>query len=585
MSDRKLKLAPYFRVSSQTQKNEETIHRQIENFNNNWGRLKSEYQILTRFPFLDQKQPGNRYFIDEGYNLETWNEDSACHDLMSRCKRGEVNAIFVSELDRLCRSRSAELRGRIKDILEARDVKVITKTGEVPPGILFELLSSVSAEDKRAIMLKCQEGKITWCEREGRPPSGKIPYGYDWDRFTRKWTVVLEEVTVIRCALGLVIGKVFEDMPSEIAALARAHPLGLPTPDVVRALNMAGYNMKAYYHRNHLRRSLEINPTGTMRNGFISAIFQDDRYRGNYVVWLKEPRQIGREEFKDLAREMKRKIVIKVPRIIDSDDDWKELKARRLSRKVHAKRNVNHPYLLRDLLVCSLCGIKLSARPKWGRKLRKTDGKWSEYAPTLYYVCTRKLKADGFRCSATRCHAAPKADALVWNEVVKLVLDPELISAAQVSTTNLSPAPSLEGHESDLEELAKKCNGLNQERQRLTTLLVKELISESDFVKERERIEDEVHSMEKLQRTIRRQIEVLKKSLLEAPAVDLDKLRNSIFDRLQVLTFDEKREVVTTLLDRATLSPSGTIRISLRPMTKQPIASPSSPGRRSIPRS
>lgn len=118
------KLAAYFRVSSLTQKNEETIHRQIENFHSAWERLRGEYDLVERFVFLDQSQNENRFFVDQGYNLETWSQDTACHDLMSRCRRGEIQAIFVSELDRLCRSRSAELRGRIKDTLEAHEVKI-----------------------------------------------------------------------------------------------------------------------------------------------------------------------------------------------------------------------------------------------------------------------------------------------------------------------------------------------------------------------------------------------------------------------------------------------------------------------------
>jgi hypothetical protein len=89
------KLAPYIRVSSQNQKNEETIYRQVDIFKQAWEKkLSSDFELLPRFYFLDQSKEENRYFIDEAYNLETWDAESACHDLMVRCQRGEVQAIF-----------------------------------------------------------------------------------------------------------------------------------------------------------------------------------------------------------------------------------------------------------------------------------------------------------------------------------------------------------------------------------------------------------------------------------------------------------------------------------------------------------
>ena len=60
----------------------------------------------------------------------------------------------------------------------------MTKTDVVSEGMALSLLSTIGAEDKKLIMLKCQEGKITRAERENRPPRGKIPFGYNFIKRT-----------------------------------------------------------------------------------------------------------------------------------------------------------------------------------------------------------------------------------------------------------------------------------------------------------------------------------------------------------------------------------------------------------------
>lgn len=125
----KKRLAPYVRVSSKAQKDEDTKQRQIENFECAWrDHLSRDYDL---FPKINGAKGCDRYFTDEAFNLETWNEDTDFVRLMYHCEVGDVQAIFVSEPDRLFRSRSNQLRGRILDIIQTHKIEVGTKTGKM----------------------------------------------------------------------------------------------------------------------------------------------------------------------------------------------------------------------------------------------------------------------------------------------------------------------------------------------------------------------------------------------------------------------------------------------------------------------
>jgi len=74
MNERKLRLAAYFRTSSNGQEREETIRRQFDNFTRTWETLKDTYELVPRYLGADFTSPETFHFVDDGYNLEEWNE-------------------------------------------------------------------------------------------------------------------------------------------------------------------------------------------------------------------------------------------------------------------------------------------------------------------------------------------------------------------------------------------------------------------------------------------------------------------------------------------------------------------------------
>ena len=562
-TEKKPRLAAYFRTSSSGQEREETIVRQYDSFARWWDHHSDQYELVTRFPKPRSKDPAQIHFADPGYNLEEWDSTKAFHELMSRAQKREVEVIWTTEIDRISRSRSNEFRGKILDIFQRADTRILTRNGEVPPGILLSLLSSIGAEDKRAIMFKCQEGKITRLERDGRPPSGKIPFGYNFNKRTNIWTVVDDEAVAIRSVASLMTGKLLPDLPPMIQAMVQAHPTGLTAAEIVGILNSAGFSLLKYYDRNNYSKWLKKNPTGHIREGFIDNLVRDDRYRGSYSIFLRDPKQVGHPDCKGMAREKKKEFKIKLPPIL-TNEIWEKMEEARAGRAMNSRRNVQHDYLLKDLLTCDECGISLSARPKW--KARK-DG---VEKPTLYYVCTRKQKVSGFRCKANRCHSSPALDALIFSEVRSVVLSDDTLLALQPTDTSLVPTASISQFEWLLEEQQKHLKGLGEQRAKNITSLNKDLISEEDFKNEKSRIEDEIKAGTKTAEKLERKIRALQSANEKRPEVDLKKIRKNIGPKIDELTFEHRRQLVTTLVHQVRIKPTGEFKILLRPISAGP---------------
>ncbi len=78
----KLKLAFYGRVSGNTQKNENTIERQIMDFEEAEPKLSQDYEIIYREPTAASPAPATKFFLDNGFNFEKWDDSTAIAELM-----------------------------------------------------------------------------------------------------------------------------------------------------------------------------------------------------------------------------------------------------------------------------------------------------------------------------------------------------------------------------------------------------------------------------------------------------------------------------------------------------------------------
>jgi|GEM_PF-6580864 len=414
-------LIVYFRVSSATQAREESVERQIENFE----RVKDQFQDHV----LIEREPGVPYFVDNPFNLESIAVGTAIHEVVQHILRlppGSVT-LWISEMDRLTRANSDEVRGLLTDLLRFKKVTIYTKFGiETSSDLLMAIQSAICADDKRKGTRKCHEGKLTRIKTEGRPPTGFTPGGLEFNKRTKKWSLVEYEINIRKIALGLAIGKVMDVMPEAIAHIARLNPRGVSDAEISTVLNTHGYSMLPYYERVGRPNLQKKNPTGRFTEGMVANLLRDDNYRGQIKYFLRSPEQVNNPAFKDMSREDKTLFTIDVPRVF-SDEEWLAYRAVRISRQEKAKNNAKHEYLVRGPAHCALCNNKLTARPRFMK------GKWY-----LYYICQRRVKVDGSRCSAGRYHDAQEFDNTIWEILRGPILDDAYLEAICVCLRVLS---------------------------------------------------------------------------------------------------------------------------------------------------
>lgn len=547
----KLKLTPYFRVSGSAQASENTIQRQVDNFNLCKAELSKEFDIVYRF------ENDGLYFIDEPYNLEQWDESTAFFDLIEQIKSNKINAVWVSETDRLFRSGSRKFLGEIRDLFEDYNVRIFSKHGEVPPGIYLDFTSSVDSDDKKRIMRKLQEGKRVRTRLEGRPPNGRTPFGYLYDKRSHKWSLIEDEVKIIKSAAGLAIGKVFPEMPDELKLIAQQNPGGLNDVAVAKAISSVGFTKEAYFKRINLGENHPKTNRPEFNRSSIENMFRINRYCGFIEYRYKTAVQVGNRNFKKMSREQKEAYRVIVPRILD-DADWDILCQKRFSRRKLSLKNQKHEYLCKDLLVCTECGVPLAARPKYPKKTSKKSGLQAEYKAIHYYTCARKQKISGFRCTASKCHPVEIIDSLVWDQVKSILLAPELLVKIQTSATKHQPS-TIEQLNKQIKAMSGKIESLSAEKVRAMKFLIGGTIEESDYsilvAENNTQATELVLSVEKMRK------EVVLRLQSQSTVSDLKMLFSKFTSAVDNLSYEEQREVICTLITSIEIKADGSLSV------------------------
>lgn len=552
----KPKLVPFFRNSSRAQKNEETIKRQIDGFEARWPELSKTYDLFQRVPGGTQQ---DQYFVGEGFNLETWDETTSFHEMMTLCGEREFDAIYVSEGDRLFRSRSNALRGRILDTLRDKNIKVIAKYGEISQSNLaLEIISAVGAEDKRAFMHKCHEAKITRLKEENRPPTGRMPFCFHWDKQRKEWSLVESEVLLLKCAAGLSIGKIFDEMPEQVKNLVSLHPDGMNDRTVAEELSKLGFSKFPFYERTNLSYKLKNRATRDLTSSAIEKMLREDRYRGFLEVWMLNSDDVGADHKGARKKTMYR---INVPRIL-SEEDWQLLHSARKGRRNWAIHNLKYDYLCKDILVCAECGIPLAARPRQIKKYVRSRGEAVTF-DFFYYTCARKPKVTNFRCSSGKHHKVEIIDDLVWKSFVSVIQKPErlkaLFEAGADNEGRLKRREELERissqHEAELNELKNR-------RVRANRLLASDAIGEDDFSVQMREIKSRQLHLEKEVQAVIKEL----RALMRLPDVSgiVDEISKVNLLNADGASFETRKTLLKSLVSSIRITNDGEISVILK---------------------
>jgi site-specific DNA recombinase len=405
--------ALYARVSTRRQEQEATIESQLD-------RLLSyaqqhEYELPADLQFVDQAVSGQRLARP---GLDRLRDAAAA---------GAFATLLCLSPDRLARNLGAQQV--VLDELRRAAVTVIfldqPSLGDSPQAKLLLDIQGAFAEYERVLISdRMRRGRL-YHLRQGQAVPYPAPYGYRYQpaqgQQTARWLPEPTEAAVVEQAFVW-----YTQDSLRLGALAqRLNQRHVPGPDgatwhvstLGRLLRQSAYRGLAYYNR----RQTDASGLGERRR----------QGQGR----LRFPRYTMRP-----ATEW---IPCAVPALV-SDELWQAAQERLVLQSRFAPRNSQHTYLLRGLLVCSVCGHTLQGRTQRG---------------VGYYTCVYGgAQRPPDVPPHTRWLRCDVVEPLIWQALAALLREPQRIHDAWAA---LQTTPAVTTGDTRRQHL------LQQQRQRL----------------------------------------------------------------------------------------------------------------------
>ena len=380
MTDKIIKVAVYARVSTQEQAVEGTSLEyqsgQLEHYcgSMNWVIRQS--------------------YVDPGYTGKD-GDRPGLKRLLADAKLGLFEKVVVYKLDRLARKLRLllEIEEKLKDYgVALHSVRENIDTSTAMGRTVFQVLGLTAEWEREAIVERTQGGRLQRY-MQGCWGPGNPPFGYSYDRETKKLVINEVEARIVR--------RIFEEYASGKSMVRIANMLnGERIPP--RRKDGKGW-------RNTSIRDILLNPT----------------YKGTQIVNIYQQHKGRPKEIPDNA------IKIKVPAIV-SEALWNTAQERRKNNK-HLQPPRNGQWLLQGLITCGLCGYGFRAEVTHNRRR---------------YGCRGRLKythIDGSpRCTSPRLDAE-WLEEQVWQRIEAIIDDPNRLESLLEKTID-----SLKNREADL---------------------------------------------------------------------------------------------------------------------------------------
>ena len=529
--------AIYARVSSERQRQDETIHSQTVGLRE----LATDRGLLV---------PEDLVFEDEGFSGATLTRP-ALERLRDRAAEGAFEVLLCHAPDRLARRYAYQVL-LLEELARVGVEVIFARGGErsgSPEDELLRQFQGMIAEYERAqIRERTRRGKLHRARTGHQAVMAGAPYGY---RFVKKtdiadgyWEINESEAEVVR-----EIFRRYTEDGCSIGALARwLSEQGIPTrtgkavwdrSTVWGMLRNPAYHGQAAYGKTKAA-DRHGKPTRTTRA-------RGER-RGRRQVRLDEP--------------VDQWLFIPVAPLIT--EETFALAQERLGRNAHfAKRNTKAPTLLQGNLVCRECGYACY------RSSTRTTNK-----RIYYYRC---VGSDNYRHVGGRvCNSRPiradELDGLVWDEVRRLLEDPALVRAEidRRLTTLRTEHPATRRREALERDLTRATSAI----ERLIEAYQEQLISLDE-------LRARTPTLRKRQSTLQAQLDALDAELHNAEtylklADTLESFLTRLSDGLDQLTLDEQQRILR-LVVREVLIGGDDDKVTIRHSIPTPNGGPDDP--------
>jgi site-specific DNA recombinase len=442
-----LRVGIYARVSGEQQAKEDTIASQLD----------AVTQRVAGDGFACEPE---LCFIDDGASGDILLRPGL-ERLRDQAAAGAIDRVYMLDPDRLSRKYAYQVL--ILEELAGCGVEVVflrNPIGRGPEEDLLRQVQGMIAEYERAkIMERCRRGKQYAARQGSVNVLGHAPYGY---RYISKhegggqarYQVVAEEARVMR--------QMFEWVGRERCSIGevrrRLQRDGIPTR-----------TGKSLWDRSVIGSYLR-NPAykGTAAYGrFRTGVLPPQRLRPR-----RGRRELPRRPASKIHTSSEEQILIPVPALV-SEELFEAVQAQlEENRRRRRERPGSGRDLLQGLVVCKRCGYGCC-----GRRVSRasTPGK----APRAYYRCTgsEAFRFGGQRLCRNKAVRADVLDAAVWEDVCRLLSEPERIRAEYQRRLQ---GPEI-GPGREVERLDKAISGVKKLISRLIDAYGDGLIDKSEF--------------------------------------------------------------------------------------------------------
>jgi site-specific DNA recombinase len=237
-----------------------------------------------------------------------------------------------------------------------------------------------------------------------------------------------------------------------------------------------GYSMRRICRR--LYEDGIASPTGNpvWSIACLSKMLENPTYKGRalYNRHQSLPPTTGRKSTRLKLRPREEWIEIPVPAIITEELFEAAQRVARNHSYFSPRRSRPDQWLLRRLVVCGHCSVKCYCQDQ-----RRATGHGLRY-----YVCNRRrsLEAGGpDRACPQPSTRAEELDALVWEQIRRALLQPEVLVKGQAVLTGRAAVADDEVLNAQLERLDRRLQQTEGERRRVADLYQMQAISLADF--------------------------------------------------------------------------------------------------------
>ena len=367
--DKVRKTAAYLRVSTARQRDEETI--------------KTQERIIDEF-CIRKNTVIDEWYPDDGVSgIKAWNLRPQGKTLFEKIKRGQIDTLICSKLDRLGRSArnnldiiEACIESKTKLILVGEGFDIESKSGKMMISMLTgfaeyerDLITERSAEGKRT---KIASGKFL-----GRPP-----YGYKLDE-NKKLILDSEKAKIVAKLFDLYLRKgSLKKVAQELTAM------GVPTP---------------------------TNSNRGWMTSTIANILNHEVYCGSFRNYKSDEQK----NFKKIGKRNEGDIIIHEVEPVVSRNIWLRVQDQLTENKA-AATSAKRAYLLSGIIKCGRCGNSFIGHTLKQNR-RRPNGEMVFYPDLAYYICTLK-NANG-SCQNGRVRS-DDLEEMIWEDIEEYLREP-----------------------------------------------------------------------------------------------------------------------------------------------------------------